>query len=311
VSFTPVAERCFASGSITCDQSQFTAANAASWPDTPQDQQCVSGAVCNNHGPSFWSTKRLTTITTQYYNGSGYTKVDSYALGQQFSTLGDPALWLNTITRTGYAADGTSITLPPVSFNGQMMDNRVAGFNNEPSMARYRMTDITAETGEIIHITYSDPQCTATNVPAAPSQDTMRCFPVNWTLPFQTNQTLDYFHKYVTPRSPCRSWRPVTDTADDVHLSRQPGLALRRQRTGQAGQPHLRSVPRLPGGGRPHRRHHERLCHHAGPVDADQDHLLPRHERRHAARWRHPHRDGAGLARGNGAGQQPLRGHAA
>jgi RHS repeat-associated protein len=199
VSFT-VAERCFPSGSITCDPSQFTSANAASWPDTPQDQQCLSGAVCNNHGPSFWSTKRLTTITTQYYNGSGYTKVDSYALGQQSSTLGDPALWLNTITRTGYAADGTSITLPPVSFTGQMLDNRVAGYNNEPSMARFRMTDITAETGEIIQITYSDPQCTATHVPAAPSQDTMRCFPVNWTLPFQTNQTLDYFHKYVTTK---------------------------------------------------------------------------------------------------------------
>jgi RHS repeat-associated protein len=193
-----VAERCFPSGTITCDPSQFTVANAKSWPDAPPDQQCAQGAVCNNHSPSFWSTKRLTTIATQYRNGSGYATVDSYALSQQFNSQGDPALWLNSITRTGYSADGTSITLPAVTFDGQLMDNRVEGYNNEPAMARYRITNITQETGERINVTYSQPQCTATNVPAVPSQNTMRCFPVYWTLPYQTNQTLDYFHKYVT-----------------------------------------------------------------------------------------------------------------
>ncbi|WP_236796666.1 RHS repeat-associated core domain-containing protein, partial [Amycolatopsis sp. GM8] len=192
-----VAERCFPSGQITCDPSQFTAANAASWPDTPQDQQCLSGAVCNNHGPSFWTTKRLTNITTQYYNGTGYTKVDAYSLAQQFSSSGDPALWLNSITRTGYNADGTSIALPPVSFTGQMMDNRVAGYNNQPPMARWRVTNVTAETGQRINVTYSPPECTSTNVPADPSQNTKRCFPVYWTFPYQTSPTLDYFHKYV------------------------------------------------------------------------------------------------------------------
>ena len=197
VSFA-VSERCFPTATFNCDPSQFTAANASSWPDTPQDQQCVSGAVCNNHGPTFWATKRLTGITTQYYNGSGYTKVDNYALAQQSSTQGDPALWLNSITRTGFAADGSSITAPPVTFAGQMMDNRVAGYLNEPAMSRYRMTNITAETGENILVTYSTPQCTASNVPAKPEQDTMTCFPVIWALPFQQNQTLDYFQKYVT-----------------------------------------------------------------------------------------------------------------
>lgn len=193
-----VAERCFPSGTITCDPSQFTAANAASWPDTPQDQQCLSGSLCNNHGPTFWSTKRLSTITTRYYNGTGYSTVDSYALGQEFLTAGDPALWLDSITRTGYAADGSTITMPAVTFTPQLMDNRVAGLNNEPAMSRNRLVDITEETGETIQVTYSQPQCTATNVPAKPSQDAMLCYPVYWALPFQSNQTLDYFHKYVT-----------------------------------------------------------------------------------------------------------------
>ncbi|MTD56099.1 RHS repeat-associated core domain-containing protein [Amycolatopsis pithecellobii] len=196
VQFT-VAERCFPSGTITCDPSQFTAANAASWPDTPQDQQCLSGTTCNNHAPSFWTTKRLTNITTRYYNGTGYTKVDSYDLAQQFSSSGDPALWLNSITRTGFNPDGTSIAMPPVSFAGQMMDNRVAGYNNQPPMARWRLTNITAETGQRTNLTYSQPECSATNVPVDPSQDTKRCFPVYWTFPYQTNPTLDYFHKYL------------------------------------------------------------------------------------------------------------------
>jgi RHS repeat-associated protein len=193
------AERCIPTSTFACQPSQFTAANATNWPDTPQDQVCVQGAVCNNHGPSFFSTRRLTSITTQYGNGSGgYVKVDNYALNQQFSTSGDNALWLNSIVRTGYAADGTSITMPPISFAGQMMDNRVAGYLNQPAMSRLRVTNITAETGERINITYSQPQCTSTNVPADPSNDTMMCFPVNWTLPYDTKENLDYFHKYVT-----------------------------------------------------------------------------------------------------------------
>ncbi len=193
-----IAERCIPSGAITCDPAQFTTDNAKSWPDTPQDQQCLPGAVCNNHAPTFWSTKRLTNITTQYYNGSGYTKVDSYDLAQQFSESGDPALWLNSITRTGYTATGSSIALPPVTFAGQMMDNRVAGYNNQPPMIRWRLTNITAETGQAIQVGYSQPECTSTNVPADPAQNTKRCFPVYWTFPYQTDPTLDYFHKYVT-----------------------------------------------------------------------------------------------------------------
>jgi RHS repeat-associated protein len=191
-------ERCDPSGAITCDPSQFTAANKASWPDTPQDQQCLSGAVCNNHGPSFWTTKRLNAITTQYYNGTGYTKVDAYALKQTFSTSGDPSLWLTSLTRTGYAADGSSVAMPPMSFGGKVLDNRVAGYNNQPPMARWRLVKIINETGEVTLVTYTDPDCTATSVPADPSQDTRLCFPVYWTLPFQNTPTLDYFHTYLT-----------------------------------------------------------------------------------------------------------------
>ena len=143
--------------------------------------------------------QRLASITTQYANGSGgYTKVDNYALNQTYSSLGDPALMLNSIVRTGYSADGTSLALPPVNLTYQMMDNRVAGYANEQAMSRYRLTNIQAETGQNIIVTYSLPECTAQNAGAiVPSTDTMLCYPVNWHLPYQSNETLDYFHKYV------------------------------------------------------------------------------------------------------------------
>ena len=194
VVFTP-ALRCTSTDASKCT---LTAANAGNTPDTPQDQSCASGAVCNVHTPTFWSTQRLASVTTQYANGSGgYVKVDNYTLNQSYSSLGDPALMVNSIVRTGYAADGTSLALPPVGFTYQMMDNRVAGFANEPGMSRYRLTNIQAETGQDIVVTYSLPECTASHVPADPSTDGMLCYPVDWHLPYQEKETLDYFHKYV------------------------------------------------------------------------------------------------------------------
>lgn len=195
-----VSERCLPSGSVTCDPSQMTAANASSWPDTPVDQACAAGSTCSDHAPTFWSTKRLTSVTAQYWNGTAYTKVDSYALAHQFPNSGDPDLWLSSITHTGYATDGTSITKAPISFNGQVMDNRVQGYLSRPSMGHWRLTSLTTDTGSVVNITYAPTQCSATNVPADQSTNTMRCFPVYWTWPGDQNPSLDWFHKYVVSK---------------------------------------------------------------------------------------------------------------
>jgi RHS repeat-associated protein len=216
-------ERCTPSSTVNCDPSQFNATNAKNWPDTPQDQQCLSGAVCNNHSPSFWSTQRLSTITTQYANGSGgYVPVDSYALAQHFPNDGDNAMWLDSITRTGHAPDGTTIALPAVTFQGQMLDNRVPGYHNLTSMARYRLTNVTAETGEKINVSYADstpsvPTCTTTNVPADPSTDGMLCFPVNWIPDDDSAQVLDYFQKYVTTEVEVEDGAKVSPSQQTVY----------------------------------------------------------------------------------------------
>jgi RHS repeat-associated protein len=176
----------------------FTGDNAANWPDTPQDQDCKQSATCNVHAPTFWTTRRLTAITTQYRSGSGYTKVDSYALGQSFPSAGDPELSLDSLTRTGFTPGGAAIAVSPIRFTSQLMANRVSGFNSQPEMLFWRLTTIVTETGESIAITYSQPDCTSTSMPASPSNNTKLCYPVFWTLPFQSTPTLDYFHKYVT-----------------------------------------------------------------------------------------------------------------
>jgi RHS repeat-associated protein len=189
-------QRCIPTSTFSCAASDFTAANASYWPDTPQDQQCLAGATCNNHAPTFWSQMRIDSITTQYYNGSGYTEVDSYALGQSFPTAGDTSLQLDTITRTGYTASGSSITLPPVDLSYQLMDNRVPGYNSEPSMAAWRLTNLETETGEVIDVTYSS-TCTTADIPSSPSSNTSLCYPIMWTPLGDASPILDYFNKYV------------------------------------------------------------------------------------------------------------------
>ncbi|GAA3001191.1 polymorphic toxin-type HINT domain-containing protein [Actinokineospora diospyrosa] len=207
-----VTERCTPSGAITCAPAQFTAANAASWPDTPQDQQCLSGTTCNNHSPSFWSTKRLTTITTQYNTGTGPIKVDSYALTQTFPTLGDPELRLDQLVRTAYTSAGVGTASTPVTFSSQLLDNRVAGYNGQPAMAHWRLTDVASETGGHYNVSYLPAECTAATVPTDLPNNAKRCYPVYWTLPLNQNPTLDFFHIYPVSRVELQDGNGVSPT---------------------------------------------------------------------------------------------------
>lgn len=201
------AERCMPDSTFDCDPSKFTAANASHWPDTPQDQACGPTASCENHSPTFWSRKRTTAIHTQVASAGGYRTVDSVALAQSFPGMGDPELQLDSLTRTGFAPDGTTLTLPPVTFVSQLKANRVDGASDGlPQMLFARLTQITTETGQIISVLYNDeagqagrakPLCTAATLPTDPAQNTSECFPVYWTPPGHEDPKLDYFHKYV------------------------------------------------------------------------------------------------------------------
>jgi RHS repeat-associated protein len=192
-------QRCIPTSTFNCAASSFTSANASNWPDVPFDQQCLSGASCSNHSPTFWSQMRIDSITTQYWNGTKYVPVDSYALGQGFSTQGDPELILNSITKTGHSASGSTLSLPAVQLSYQLMDNRIPGYNSLPGMAHWRLTQIETETGELISVTYST-GCSLSDIPSDPSTNTTLCYPVKWAQQGDQNTTLDYFNKYVVKK---------------------------------------------------------------------------------------------------------------
>jgi RHS repeat-associated protein len=204
VTFT-TAERCLVVTGETC--ATLTSTTAKDWPDVPFDQICATGTVCNNNpSPTFFSRRRLTGVTTRVWDASlstpGYRNVDSWALDQNFVDPGDgtsQSLWLKSITRTGYRADGTTLSMSPVKFEGIQLSNRVDTAHDDiAALIKWRVRKVTTETGSVITVNYSDPQCVVgTTMPSAPDSNTLRCYPVIWTPPLMAGPQTDYFHKYV------------------------------------------------------------------------------------------------------------------
>ncbi|MGN9807089.1 RHS repeat-associated core domain-containing protein [Micromonospora sp. L32] len=186
--------------------SNCTTKTATTWPDTPWDQECTANQTnpaCLNASPTFWSAKRLTTVTTKVWKGTGYQDADSWTLRHSFPDPGDgtrAGLWLEGITHRGL--NGTAVTTPEVTFSGMQMPNRVdaAGSDWALAMNWRRVNSITLETGGEIYVTYSSRECVkGSTMPteAALDNNSLRCYPVSWTPPAYTSPITDYFHKYV------------------------------------------------------------------------------------------------------------------
>ncbi|WIX76951.1 RHS repeat-associated core domain-containing protein [Amycolatopsis carbonis] len=184
------ADRCVPGSQCTFDKPE-------NWPDVPLTDRC-DAASCKDHpSPTFWSTKRLAKITAQVRSGTGYADVTSWSLDQSFPDPGDgekAALWFKNITRTGLV--GTPISLPPVTFEGKKLANRVDKADGIGPLNRYRLSAIVSESGGVTTVNYADPDCTATSLPANPETNTKRCFPVTWA-PKSFAERTDYFQKYV------------------------------------------------------------------------------------------------------------------
>jgi RHS repeat-associated protein len=193
VTFT-VDDRCL-SGCTTKD--------GVHWPDVPWDQDCAA-SPCKLFSPSFWTTKRLTAITTQVWDpaAAAYRDVESWTLSQSFPDPTDsitPALWLDKISHKGLV--GTTTTVPDMTFVGVAMPNRVDTNNDQfPAMNKFRIKTITSETGGKIDVLYSQPDCVkGTRVPDqnALQNNVLRCYPVRWTPDGYTQPINDFFHKYL------------------------------------------------------------------------------------------------------------------
>ncbi|WP_157246830.1 RHS repeat-associated core domain-containing protein [Nonomuraea typhae] len=184
-----------------------TPAMPQNWPDVPWAEKCDTPTCKDRYSPSFWTTKRLAKITTQVRRGAAFTDVDSWTLDHQFPKTGDgesPALWLKSITHTGHA--GGNQSLPPVTFEGTKMPNRVSAGGGVAPLLRYRITGIVSETGGVTSVTYAEPDCgDGASMPASPQTNTLRCFPVRWAPPKHAERT-DYFHKYVVAAITQSDW---------------------------------------------------------------------------------------------------------
>ncbi|MFC0109600.1 RHS repeat-associated core domain-containing protein [Kibdelosporangium aridum] len=188
-----VANRCVQNS--ICDDK-----NPNNWPDVAWENKC-DATPCKHHSPSFWSTQRLASVTTQVLRGGAYDDVDRWDLEHHFPDPGDrekAALWLKSITHTGLVGDG-SIEQPKVTFEGTALPNRVdTAADGIAPLYRYRITGIRSESGGLTSITYSS-QCTAENKPTKPEENDQWCFPVKWA-PKNFAEREDYFHKYVVTK---------------------------------------------------------------------------------------------------------------
>ena len=184
----------------------------ADFPDTPTDLRCTSGSSCPSlTSPAFWSPWKLSTVTTKVWTGSAYRLVDKWDLTHTYPATGDnispsgndtsPNLWLQTLTHTGYAADGTtSLAEPTMTFGGTGMFNRVDWGNGigVAPYTHYRLTSIVTGTGGQTVVTYSGAECVMTTKPQ-PHANPLRCFPQYFT-PQQAAPGWGWFHKYVVTK---------------------------------------------------------------------------------------------------------------
>ncbi|WP_432155104.1 RHS repeat-associated core domain-containing protein, partial [Streptomyces tricolor] len=196
-------ERCLASGT-GCDS--LTEDSRDNWPDVPFDAICKDGDKCTgNVGPSFFTRKRLTTITTYAWNAKAATPafepVDVWSLKHQYLDPGDTgdstdqSLWLDEIKHTGKR--GTDLSLDPVKLDHLMLPNRVDGqADNILPLNKPRLRTVTSETGAETIVTYQEADCTAAGTKPKLDENTKRCYPVYWSPNGEKDPKLDWFQKY-------------------------------------------------------------------------------------------------------------------
>lgn len=190
------ADRCVTAGA-TCT---LTTANAANWPDVPVDQVCTSTTSCpNRYAPTFWTQKRLATVTTSVRRDGALADAERWTLTQVFADPGDhnqKLLWLAGIKHEGLVGGTTGV--PDVTFAGTPLNNRVDRSSTVDPIVRFRLSSVRNEFGGVLSVNYSAVDCVlGGSMPAAPDRNDRRCFPAIWRHAGGATPTLDWFNKYV------------------------------------------------------------------------------------------------------------------
>ncbi|MFF3938263.1 ricin-type beta-trefoil lectin domain protein [Streptomyces phaeofaciens] len=240
-------ERCFEDPAlnVACSNSNFDSKQSdrtRPWFDTPADLACATGGKCTTYAPTFWSRKRLASVDSCTQREQGVTlteytsdadgnetgqrnacglegdtatttslsKVDSWGLKQSFpwNLTGEyTALWLESITRTGYAVDGSTDRLNPVSFghNENPLPNRVKNGSSDtsPLFARLRIQDVVSEYGGRTHVDYKAPEGKCLTGADRPTIDRNHslCYPAYWHADGELeDKRISWFHKYLVDK---------------------------------------------------------------------------------------------------------------
>ncbi|WP_434588958.1 RHS repeat-associated core domain-containing protein [Streptomyces sp. A5-4] len=196
-------ERCLASGT-GCDA--LTEDTRDNWPDVPYDAACKADEKCTgNGGPTFFTRKRMTSITTSAWDAAaatpGFAAVDGWSLKQKYLDPGDTgdssdqSLWLDEIRHTGMR--GTDITLDPVKFDHEFRPNRVDSASDDIlPLEKPRLKAVTSEAGAATIVDYMPADCVAGQAMPKVDANTRRCYPVYWSPNGEKEPILDWFHKY-------------------------------------------------------------------------------------------------------------------
>ncbi|MDQ1026633.1 RHS repeat-associated protein [Streptomyces umbrinus] len=219
-----VKQRCLKSDT-DCDAANFAKTDDPGayrpWWDTPGNLNCKSTSKLCPAFPSFWTQLRLDTVTTKAARAgqTGLGKVDTYTLHQSFPEDWydtSPGLWLNSITRRGFAPgdttgilqhkDGVSFAeysvgaTSPLSLRlkDRQLPNLVSsGVNDQrPGFTRPRIGTVATEYGGDIEVEYKG------GCASEPSEDKGKnngtCYPIRWS-PDGDEKTpaKAWFNKYV------------------------------------------------------------------------------------------------------------------
>ncbi|NRG40927.1 hypothetical protein HRK28_08315 [Rathayibacter sp. VKM Ac-2835] len=180
------------------------AGSASVYPDVPFDLNCTTGSCDGQRSPTFWTTARLDTVTTQVRTPSAYATVDTWTLGHSFPETGDgtdPALWLDSIAHAG-GSGASTLQEGTTTFSGRQLQNRARAAIGYALLNKMRLNAVRLPTGGGISVTYLAPECDDPAVQSAVLGDlagnTKRCFPQWWT-PKVTGAVprLDLFNAYV------------------------------------------------------------------------------------------------------------------
>ncbi|GAA2289906.1 RHS repeat-associated core domain-containing protein [Nonomuraea roseoviolacea subsp. roseoviolacea] len=120
------------SGSTPTARMTFTA-DARTGGDVPTDLQCAQEVGCTNKAIAFFTTRKLTSVSTESLNptSGGWDPVDRLDLKHtwiyqrtDFGPASDPALWLDAVQQTGLAGS-SQVTLPQLDFDAVMLAGKM------------------------------------------------------------------------------------------------------------------------------------------------------------------------------------------